>query len=84
MKLTNAIKKLEKYAKVTKDGIFYQAKKNGKVIEFVDNGGMGTITAIKVRRDDDHNDSMSDYTAGCFYNTLGSAIKSAGFMKAAA
>lgn len=84
MKLINAIKKLEKYTEVKKDGIFYQAVKGSEVIEFIDNGGMGEITCIKVRRINDHDDSMTDYSAGVFCDNLTQALKISGFMEAVA
>ena len=74
MKLLNAIKKLEKAgASVEKNGIFYSAKINNDVIEFMCK--TDSIACIKVRSANDHDDIMTDYSAGVWCNNLSQAIR---------
>jgi hypothetical protein len=89
MKLKNAIKKLQNQADEGTfrihehaDGKPWMASGNfGKwVVEFLANGRWhddADITCIKVRKHNDHDDSMTDYSAGSFRDTLTAAIKSA-------
>lgn len=84
MKVLNALKKIEKHTKVEKQDNQYRAVKNGYEISFYDNGGMGEVTCIKIRRTNDVSDSMTDYFAGSFCDTITEAIKRAGFMEVAA
>ena len=80
MKITNAIKKLEKSGfTVTQNGQLYTGRKAGinKVVEFSRNGRSEDATCIGFRHVDDHNDSMTDYCATLFCNSLTQAIKCA-------
>jgi hypothetical protein len=73
MQTTNAITKLTKAGfQVTNTGNRYQAKANRQVISFVDQ--QGSIICINVRGQDDHDDAMSDYSAGVFCDNLKQAI----------
>ena len=76
MQLTNAIKKLNKLGfKVINIGNRYKAKKTGLkyVIEF--NTQDELIMCIRARRENDHDDSQSDYSAGMWCNNLAQAIR---------
>ena len=76
MQLTNAIKKLNKSGfKVINSGSRYKAKKAGLkyVIEF--NTQDELIMCIRARREDDRDDSQSDYSAGMWCNNLAQAIR---------
>ena len=77
MKVQNAIKKLEKAGfNVTKDGTRFSAQKNNDFVEFIQNGGGSeTVICIRVRHVNDHDDSMSDYTAGVFCDNISQAIR---------
>ena len=87
MKVSNAIKKLKKAAgsiiiHERTDGTPWMASaKFGRwVVEFNSNGRWhddADIVCIKVRKDNDHDDSMSDYSAGSFRDNLKQAIESA-------
>ena len=82
MKITNAIKKLEKSGYIVKAnesfGHFTARRESSiKVIEFCRNGRSEELTCIRVRRTNDLDDSMTDYCAGYFCDTITQAIKSA-------
>lgn len=89
MKVKRAIKKLEKAADkgtfeilTRADGTPWQASGSfGRwVVEFLANGiwhDEAEITCIRVRPSNDHDDSMTDYCAGTFKDTLTAGIKSA-------
>jgi len=84
MKLTLAIKKAEKVtgAKAIVNGQFYSFIFGEEVLSFAVNGRLdenSTITCIKTRRNWDMDDSMTDYSAGCFHDNLTQALK---FIKA--
>ena len=73
MQTTNAITKLTKAGfQVTNTGNRYQAKANRHIIRFFDQ--QGSIICINVRGQDDHDDAMSDYSAGVFCDNLKQAI----------
>jgi len=78
MKISNAIKKLEKNGfKVSKDGIQHTGAKLGLsyIIEFYQNGREDSIACIKVRHPADLDDSMTDYSAGTFCDNITQAIR---------
>ncbi len=77
MTLTNAIKKLEAktQTEVVKLGGAYQVPYNDRIIEVTKNGRDDLVATIRVRRPNDHDDSMSDYSAGAFFNNLSQAIR---------
>ena len=79
MTIANAVKKLEKAGySVSNTGSFFTARKAGsKVIEFIRNGNYDSVATIRVRRVLDQDDSMTDYCAGVFYETITAAIKAA-------
>jgi hypothetical protein len=78
MKVTNAIKKLEKAGyTITNSGmIFVAARANSnRVIEFIRNGGSDEIAVIKVRGSGEANDPMTDYYCGSYANTITQAMR---------
>jgi len=78
MKITNAIKKLEKSGyTVTNEGmIFVAARENSKrVIEFIRNGGSDQIAVIKVRGSSESNDPVTDYYCGSYMDTITQAMR---------
>ncbi len=78
MKIENAIKKLNKegFTVIEANG-FYSAKKIGckKLVEFHRNGRSDEATCIGYRRENHHSDSMTDYCATFFCDSLARAIK---------
>ena len=73
MQTTNAITKLTKAGfQVTNSGNRYQATANRQVISFFDQSG--SIICINVRSKNDHDDFVSDYSAGVFCDNLKQAI----------
>jgi len=84
MKLANAIKKLEKQGfKVTineNNKNFHLAKKpnSNQVIEFVQNGGSDEIVCIRTKRENERDDSMTDYFPGTWHDNITQAIKFVG------
>ncbi len=78
MTISNAIKTIERRLGTTPSknaNNQYYVKVNGRVLSFYKNGGEDCITCIKVRRENDHSDAMTDYCAGTFYENLSQAIK---------
>lgn len=77
MYLHNALKKLEKYGEIKQNGSRYSVTREGCEVEVLRNGGddMDTVAVIRVRSINDHDDFMSDYSAGVFCDTLSQAIK---------
>lgn len=78
MKIANAIKKLNKEGfTVTEAHGFYSAKKSGckKLVEFHRNGRSDEATCIGYRRENHRSDSMTDYCATFFCDSLARAIK---------
>jgi hypothetical protein len=76
MQLVNAITKLNKLGfKVINSGNRYKAKKDGLkyVIEFITQDEL--IMCIRARRENDLDDSQSDYSAGMWCNNLAQAIR---------
>ncbi len=76
MTVANAVKKIEKLSglKVQKNGnrLYFITYKNN-VLSFYPNGRdepTSEITCIKTRKTYDHDDSMSDYSAGCFHDNI--------------
>jgi hypothetical protein len=80
MTTTNATKKLTKAGfKVESTGYRFQASNPSfaRVIEFHRNGDSEEITCIKVRHANDHNDVMTDYSAGSYADNITQAIRRA-------
>lgn len=80
MKIQNAIKKLNKAGfKVASNNGCYSAKKDGckYLVEFHHNGKTDDVTCIGFRHENDHSDSMIDYCATFFCDTISRAIKCA-------
>ena len=81
MTITNAIKKLTKagYEVNPIFGNAYKATKAGqpRCIEFYRNGSYDQVATIRIRRQGDKDDCMTDYFAGYFVDTITAAIKSA-------
>mgnify|MGYP000906961277 FL=1 len=80
MKITNAIKKLEKAGfEVINDGSRFSASRKNDIIEFIQNGG-GSDQAICIRimSANDQDDMMTDYCAGTFCDNISQAIRIAG------
>ncbi len=77
MKVTNAIKKLEKAGfKVTNDEGNFFATAGNEIIEFFHSGdGSEEVACIRVRSADDYDDSMRDYCAGVFCDNITQAIR---------
>ena len=77
MKITNAIKKLEKAGfKINKSGGLYSAKRGSDIINFRKNGGdSDQVICIRVRSECDQDDQMTDYFAGVFCNNITQAIR---------
>lgn len=79
MKVSSAVAKLTKSGfTVTQDGSRFWAKhpNSNKLISFYKNGGdSDSITCLKARREDDHDDGMTDYYAGQFYDSMAQAIR---------
>ena len=76
MQLINAIKKLNKSGfEVFNNGNRYKAKKVGLkyVVEFISQEEL--IMCIRARRENDRDDSQSDYSAGMWCNNLAQAIR---------
>ena len=83
MKITNAIKKLEKAGfKVTnEDSQRFAARRENRthVVEFMKNGGnCDQVICIRVRRANDLDDMMTDYCAGVWCDNISQAIRVAG------
>jgi hypothetical protein len=73
MQTVNAIKKLTKAGfQVTQTGNRYAAKANSNIVSFVDQ--QGSVICINVRGQNDHDDSMSDYSAGVWCDNITQAI----------
>jgi len=78
MKLKNAIKKLEKFGEVQVNGSEYSVVKDGREVSFMVNGRIEddlNIMCIRGRGVNDHDDSMTDYCAGVWYDNLTQATK---------
>jgi len=81
MKLTNAIKKLEKYGKVEFNGHCYTTIQGTTAVEFLKNGSSEDITCIRVRSIHDKDDIQSDYSAGTWCDNLSQAIRIVRFVE---
>ena len=79
MKLSNAIKKLEKASEtpIEKKGQEYSGLINGYIVSFFQNGREDEATCYHVRRIGDESNIQIDYFAGWYCDNLGKAIKSA-------
>ena len=74
MKTVNAIKKLEKAgAEISIQGRRIYAYIKNDVIEFLDKDGCAMC--IKIRNKNDHDDSMTDYSAGVWCDNITRAIR---------
>ena len=76
MKIKNAINKLKKAEfNVTNNGYRFSARKNNDIIEFSQNGGgSDKVTCIRLRKANDIDDMMTDYSAGVFCDNISQAI----------
>jgi hypothetical protein len=80
MQLQNALKKMNKVGEVKKDEYGqYSVINNGRVLSIGCNPPHNTpktdVVSINVRRVNDVSDSMTDYFAGSYFNTLSQAIR---------
>jgi hypothetical protein len=77
MKLTNAIKKLEKVSEngVNKEGQIYSGVINGNVVSFSQNGREDSAVCFHIKAVGEKSDSMTDYFPGTFCNNLSQAIR---------
>jgi hypothetical protein len=77
MKITNAIKKLQKAGfEVINDGSRFSARRANNIVEFIKNGGdSDQAICIRVLSANDHDDIMSDYCAGTYCDNLSQAIR---------
>jgi hypothetical protein len=78
MTVTNAIKKLGKAGfQIVGDYIFSASRMGSRmVIEFSRNGGGSEeVVCIRVRAKTDHDDSMTDYCAGVYCDSITQAIR---------
>jgi hypothetical protein len=74
MNAANAIKKLNKAGfEVSQNGNRYNAKANGQVIRFIEQSER--IICINVRNENDHDDAMTDYSAGVYCDNITQAIR---------
>jgi hypothetical protein len=74
MNATNATKKLVKAGfEITQTGNRYMAQKASSIISFVVQSE--SVICIKIRSQNDRDDSQSDYSAGVFCDNLTQAIK---------
>jgi hypothetical protein len=80
MTIKNAIKKLEKFGKVTEQAGEWRAVRAGYEVSFLRNGRGDEATCYRTRRVTDHDDSQSDYFAGSFWPNITQAIAHAGRM----
>jgi hypothetical protein len=80
MTIANATKKLEKAGFTVEKleyGFHASNKSFPRVIEFHRNGRSDEVICIKVRRPNDNDDSMRDYSAGSFADSITQAIRRA-------
>lgn len=77
MKLSNAIKKLEKVSEngVKQDGQIYSGLINGQVVSFSQNGREDSAVCFHVKAVGEKSDSMTDYFPGSFCDNLSQAIR---------
>jgi hypothetical protein len=74
MNATNATKKLVKAGfEITQTGNRYMAQRASNIISFVVQSE--SVICIKIRSQNDFDDSQSDYSAGVFCDNLTQAIK---------
>lgn len=80
MKLENAIKKLSNVTRVQQNGNQFWGELNRYVVEFCVNGRIEDdrdIVCIRIRSKKDKDDSMTDYCAGTWCDSLTQAIRMA-------
>ena len=77
MKITNAIKKLEKAGfEVINEGSRYSARRENDIVEFIQNGGdSDQAICIRIMSVNDQDDIMTDYSAGTYCDNLSQAIR---------
>ena len=79
MTLVKTIKKLKKLGYAVNDnGRQFWIESNGRVMSFIVNGRReddAEVHCINVRRENDHSDSMTDYSAGAFYPNLTQGLR---------
>lgn len=76
MKVANAVKKLEKAGFEVKEECGHFVAKLGKeLVEFYRNGTSEDVTCIRVRNENNHDDSMTDYCAGVFVDNISHGIR---------
>ena len=76
MKVTNAIKKLEKAGmKVTNNGKFYRAEYDGGRIEFIDQMGSAICINSCSFNLEKQRDSQTDYSPECYHDNITQAIR---------
>jgi hypothetical protein len=74
MQAANAVKKLTKAGfTIAKNGNRYNATANGQVIRFIEQSDR--IICINVRSANDHDDAMTDYSAGVYCDNITQAIR---------
>lgn len=78
MQITNAIKKLKKFGKVEQNGQQYSVTHKGEVVSFRNQDGR--IIVIGVRRENDHSDPMTDYSAETYCRNLSQAFRLANWV----
>ena len=77
MKLSNAVKKMEKLGTVTENRGFYRVVVNGTVLEVTKNGDMdsvATITTCGINLEKER-DVQSDYFPETYHSNLSQAIR---------
>lgn len=78
MKITNAIKKLEKAGfTVTNNGLFYFGMKAGlrSYVRFSRNGDGDTVATVGIRTHGEQDDSQADYFATTYCDSIAQAIR---------
>ena len=77
MKITNAVRKLERLGlEVETNGVGeHWAIYKGYVVSFYRNGGSGEITCVNTKRVGEESDSQSDYFVESFHDNLTRAIR---------
>jgi len=78
MTIQNAIKKIEKMTGEKVEEVYghYRIIKNGRELSFFKNGDSDLAVCFRTRGLKDLDDSMSDYSAGVFWDNVTQAIKS--------
>jgi hypothetical protein len=82
MKISNAIKKLEKAGfsasgANTGNRFSFTSRSGRDVVSFATNHGSDNLLFVKVRGANDHDDWQQDYSAGVYVDTISMAIRCA-------